>query len=95
MKMAIPDPLTRPAPAGENAVAGHPLPQGGEGFFMTSDEPQDHEALAQDDRLSTPQKGNNLVTVCVIPRGDRKPVTLDFGCGLSYLSHDNPRSILL
>jgi hypothetical protein len=25
------DPLTRPAPAGENAGAGHPLPQGGEG----------------------------------------------------------------
>jgi hypothetical protein len=25
------DPLTRPAPADEGAVAGHPLPQGGEG----------------------------------------------------------------
>ena len=25
------DPLTRPAPADESAVAGHPLPQGGEG----------------------------------------------------------------
>jgi hypothetical protein len=25
------DPLTRPATAGESAVAGHPLPQGGEG----------------------------------------------------------------
>jgi hypothetical protein len=25
------DPLTRPAPAGANASAGHPVPQGGEG----------------------------------------------------------------
>jgi len=25
------DPVTRPAPADENATAGHPLPQGGEG----------------------------------------------------------------
>jgi hypothetical protein len=29
------DPLTRPAPAGESAVAVHPLPQGGEGIFTT------------------------------------------------------------
>ena len=29
------DPLTRPAAAGENAVAGHPLPQGGEGWAFT------------------------------------------------------------
>ena len=29
------DPLTRPAPADENAVAVHPLPQGGEGWVFT------------------------------------------------------------
>ena len=29
------DPLTRPATAGESAVAGHPLPQGGEGCLIT------------------------------------------------------------
>ncbi len=28
------DPLTRPATAGENAVARHPLPQGGEGWVF-------------------------------------------------------------
>ena len=28
------DPLTRPAPAEESAGAGHPLPQGGEGWKL-------------------------------------------------------------
>jgi hypothetical protein len=28
------NPLTRPAAADESAVAGHPLPQGGEGWFF-------------------------------------------------------------
>ena len=46
MKMANPDPLTRPAAAGESAVAGHPLPQGGEGIFMTRGEPKGHEVFA-------------------------------------------------
>ena len=41
MKLANQDPLTRPAPAGEGAVAGHPLPQGGEGIFTTGGEPKD------------------------------------------------------
>ena len=34
------DPLTRPAPAGENAAAGHPLPQGGEGKHYPGGEGQ-------------------------------------------------------
>ena len=45
------DPLTRPAPADENAVAGHPLPQGGEGWliiFMVSG------CRGRYDRLPTP-----------------------------------------
>ena len=29
------DPLTRPASAGECAAAGHPFPQGGEGYVFT------------------------------------------------------------
>ena len=36
MKTVDQDPLTRPAPAGESAVAAHPLPQGGEGRFSFS-----------------------------------------------------------
>jgi hypothetical protein len=32
-------PLTRPAPADENAVAGHPLPQGGEGVYLILGDP--------------------------------------------------------
>jgi hypothetical protein len=50
MNTANPDPLTRPAPADESAVAGHPLPPGGEGIFMIRGEPKDHEVFAQDDR---------------------------------------------
>ena len=49
MKIAYPDPLTRLVPAGECAVASHPLPQGGEGIFMTSGEPSDHEVFARND----------------------------------------------
>ncbi len=30
------DPLTRPAPAGESASRGHPLPQGGDGRVSIS-----------------------------------------------------------
>jgi hypothetical protein len=45
------DPLTRPTTADENAVADHPLPQGGEGrfsIFMHSGEPKHHEVFTQD-----------------------------------------------
>jgi len=35
VKIANPDPLTRPTPADESAVACHPLPQEGEGIFVT------------------------------------------------------------
>jgi hypothetical protein len=49
MRIASLDPLTRPTPADESAVAGHPLPQGGEGIFMTNGEPKAHEVCAQDD----------------------------------------------
>ena len=49
MKIPNRDPLTRPALAGESAVASHPLRQEGEGIFMTSGEPEDHEALARND----------------------------------------------
>ena len=51
VKMVNLDPLTRPAPAGECAVAGHPLPQGGEGILMTSVEPKAHGIFARNDRL--------------------------------------------
>ena len=44
-----PNPLTRPASADESAVAGYPLPQGGEGIFMHGGEPKDHEVSARND----------------------------------------------
>jgi hypothetical protein len=50
MKMGTP--LTRPTTADENAVAGHPLPQGGEGSFyilIHSGESKDHEVFARND----------------------------------------------
>ena len=49
------DPLTRPTTADENAVVGHPLPQGGEGrfsIFIHRGEPKDHEVFARNDRLA-------------------------------------------
>ena len=49
MKIGDSDPLTRSAPADENAVAGRPLLLGGEDIFMTRGEPKDHEVFAQDD----------------------------------------------
>jgi hypothetical protein len=52
MKIGNWAPLTRPAPAGESAGAGHPLPQGGEGrlfIFMHSGEPKDHGVCARND----------------------------------------------
>ena len=48
------DPLTRPTTADENAVAGHPLPQGGEGrfsIFIYSGEPKGHDVFARNDSL--------------------------------------------
>ena len=51
MKMANPDPLTRPATAGGSAVSGHPLPQGGEGIFVTRGEPKDYGIFARNDRV--------------------------------------------
>jgi hypothetical protein len=52
------DPLTRPTTAGENAVVGYPLPQGGEGrfsIFIYSGEPKDHDVFARNDRAFSKQ----------------------------------------
>jgi hypothetical protein len=48
---ANPGPLTRPEPADESAVAGHPPPQGGEGISATSGETKDHGIFARIDKL--------------------------------------------
>jgi hypothetical protein len=56
------DPLTRPTTADENAVVGHPLPQGGEGrfsIFVYSGEPKDHDVFARNDRVFSKQMATN------------------------------------
>jgi hypothetical protein len=68
------DPLTRPTTADESAVAGHPLPQGGEGsfyIFIHSGGSKDHEVFAQDDRSpisSRLQRGGSPFSYIVVSR---------------------------
>ena len=82
------DPLTRPAPAGESADAGHPLPQGGEGLFFvfkTGGEPKDHAIFAQNesetqvvspadmDRLAAAYFPTSVVCYMLSGQGERFP----------------------
>ena len=48
------DPLTRPAPAEENAGVVHPLPQGGEGRDLDEDEESPQECRNSRERPQGP-----------------------------------------